>query len=245
MESHDISSPPLPALYHEAMVAYHAYTVRGKPGENFLSFWYHMDSLSSKTPRSDEKSTEEVTDYSIDILKGILVLRNEVAQISSPQIGGKKFKKILTKIRNNSVFPETVEYWETVMSGLDFDHEDGISISEISEAIFQFLKNLASADSVSRTTSKSDLAATEDLERLRTFVQLSLDKLREEVAKETKEMKEKLDEVATAHTTPRPTVPELPIPSRRRQLASSSSAPSSSNRACCGHDGFVENCLIQ
>lgn len=238
----------MPALYHEAMEAYHAFTVRGKPGENFLTFWYHLDS-SSKSPRSVPLS--EVTDYSVDILHGIVVLRNEIVSFSSQRIAGKKFKKILTRIRNDSVFPETVEYWDTVMNGLDFDDNDGISVFEISEATFQFLKNLASADTVSRTTSRSDLAATEDLERLRSFVNQSLEKLRQEVAKETNELKEKLDEVATTtHTTPRPTVPELPIPSRvrdrRRADSSNVTPPIPPNRACCGHDGgFVENCLIQ
>jgi len=241
MESHDISSPPLPALYHEAMVAYHAYTVRGKPGENFLSFWHNMDSSNETLHRPSSPS--EVSDYSIDILKGILVLRDEIVTINSSFIPGKKFRKILTRIRNDSVFPETVDYWDTVMSGLDFDGESGIAIAEISEATFQFLKNLASADSVSRTTSRSDLAATEDLERLRSFVQQSLEKLREEVAKETGELKGRIDEVATSHTTPRPSVPELPIPSRRRERPPV--VQSTTTRACCGHDGLIENCLIQ
>jgi hypothetical protein len=227
MESHDISSPPLPALYHEAMVAYHAFTVRGKPGENFLTFWYNMDS----TLHSSNRSPSEPSDYSIDILKGILVLRDEVASSTSTKIRSKKFKYLLTRIRNNSVFPETVEYWDTVMSGLDV--EDGISVSEISEAVLQFLRNLASAETVSRTTSEA--AGMDDLERLRAFVQQSLENLKQE----QDQLKEKIEEVATTtHSTPRPTPPELPIPSRRARAVQPPP-----RRACCG--SVAEDCLIQ
>lgn len=246
MESHDISSPPLPALYHEAMLAYHAYTVRGKPGENFLKFWYHMETTTHNQSTHPPISPSEVSDYTIDILRGILILRDEVVAISSPKIGTKFFRKVLTRIRNTSVFPESVEYWNTVMSGrLDFEGE-GVSVNEVSEATFQFLKSLASADTVSKTT--SDPSATdEELQRLRLYVQQSLEKLRQEVAKETEGIKVKLDEVATAQSTPRPTVPELPIPSRRRVRQTSGTSPRNPPaRVCCGHDNnLIENCLIQ
>jgi hypothetical protein len=228
MELHDISSPPLPALYHEAMLAYHAFTVRGKPGENFLTFWYNMDTSSSQ---SSTRPPSEPSDYSIDVLQGILILRDEVASKTSTKIRLKTFKYLLTRIRNNSVFPETVEYWDTVMSSLDV--EDGISVAEISEAVLQFLRNLASADTISRTT--SDAAGMDDLERLRAFVQQSLDHLKQE----QDQLKEKIEEVATTtHSTPRPTPPELPIPSRRTTRVAAE--PS---RACCG--SIAEDCLIQ
>jgi hypothetical protein len=246
MESHDISSPPLPAIYHKALMAYHAYTAKGGEGENFLVFWSLIDSEDDI-----EDASTELTDSSLDILRGIVVLRDQVVKTRYTHVPLVDVVKILKQIQEKSIFPESSDYWEGVISSMcpSAPDEQTISLNEISEAVLSFLKNLSTGDGIS-SSHASDVHNAE-LENFKQYINTTLDKLREEMGIETRELREEIDQIrsveslkavsslpTTTQSTPRNhPVPKLPFSAPRRP------STDAGFRICCSSD-IASNCLI-
>jgi len=243
-------------------MAFHAFTAAanttpsGHQG-NFLKFWKSLDQQES--PDNDDEIV--ISDSCIDILKGIIDLRDQVAYGGKDSLPLNQVVLVLQEIRDSSVFPESAEYWDSVIAGLsgDDNHDDMvISLDDISEAVLVFLKNLSSPQTDPSSSSSSH---ADELENFKQYINTTLEKLREEVGIETGKLRIELDHLShqqqqdkdkprvdapsqssTRFSTPRenPVAPPLPFPPQ--------SATTNNNgmfRFCCSNGDIGTNCLIQ
>ena len=255
----DISSPAPPSRFHQAMVAYHLFILerRGNREIDFLTFWYKEARSGNAAAHTDASVSEEVSDSTLEILKGIEDLRDRVVEESLHKTGKQSkaiqmssLKSILEEIRFHSIFPESIEYWTSVIDSATDVNTDSISLAELSDAVITFIKggsNRSTSSAISNSSSIDQLY--EELADLRRHVNSSLKDMQSELRTEAKKIKEEVTRSgvstreSSAQNSPQMT-PSLPIKNRRSTAVAVDSSPETNNRQfCCSTN--VSECLMQ
>ena len=223
---HSISSPPPPPVYHRAMITYHQYLLdrQAKPDLDFLTYWF------GETNGSDVAISPD--DGTSDIINGIVLFRNKVVeQCRGKYISLLAVRGIVFDLQRDSRFPESKEYWGSVLESLQHQPSSSVPIADMSEAVISFLKSIGSPDESSHASEAPNSAVVEELESLRNFVNSSMREMRSEIRRESAKLKSemvaKISETSAASTAapsressskPSPVpVPALPIETRRAQ----------------------------
>ena len=202
-------------------MVYHMFTLekRRKTDIDFLSFWYAES-------RSDAEGEEEVSDSTADILKGIEELRNRVVEEASGsplQVSLNTVRTILESIRFHSSFPESIDYWNSVIGSTAQVRSRGITVRELSEAVVSFLQGISAPSSNASSSEGAETAVSlmaEEIESIRRFVDTSLSDMRKEIRTEKMKQVESVasTQASSLNASPIP-VPSLPISNRRQTAA--------------------------
>jgi hypothetical protein len=236
---HSISSPPPPEAYHRAMIVYHAFTLeqQRKPDLDFLTYWF------SETRSKGESSGDDKSSYTSEIVGGIEIFRDKVVQESRGRtVSLLVVRGVVFDLERSAVFPETKEYWKSVLESLHHQPSNSVPLSDLSDAVVSFIKSIGENDGSSE--GKNSSSEMEDFKR---YVNNTLSELRSEIKRESLRVKKEILSSSSANTTAASsplTVPSLPIESRRVPQESINGQRGRDNRrswcASCAEDPCVQ-----
>lgn len=217
------------------MIAYHEYLLqrRRNPTLDFLTFWYQEARLEDSA--SEALGAAETADG--DILLGIQTLRDRAVEASrNKKVSLAAVRLIVAQIRAGATFDESRQYWDSVYDTLQQTGTD-LDLSELSEAVLSFLRNLESPDPSEPPTSYQD-----DMEELRRFVSTSIDAVRTEIKRESVKLKREIESATSTAASSPLTAPSLPVPSRRgqEQIVGSRDMRDQWCGSCADWDGCVQ-----
>jgi hypothetical protein len=245
-DHHSISSPPPPPVYHKAMIAYHQYTLERTKNKDldFLAYWF----AESQRQGDNTPNPSPAEDSTADILSSIEIFRNKVVeQCRGKYISLLAVRGIVFDLQRDAAFPESKEYWTSVLESLQHQPSSSVPISDLSEAVISFLRAIEQTSSGESSVQPGDSSSSlsEELEALKTYVNTSIRDIRMEMRRESQKLKSAVTTAATSRNASTKASPvaalSLPIESRQQETITGSRSSRRSWCASCADDV----CLMQ